>query len=263
MRLFKMPTEEKEDDKKEWKNSKGKELLLKGLRDGSIPLDGKDMPPKEVYTLRPEFADYGGYKNFPSRLRSARKTIIEKNDRASSDLAAFTHDRLLYPEAPHNYRGEPRWDGSDAERLLKQDIDDGKHEQSGSEIISSNPKLTLNSYYSKDSKHLYIAKEMDENNAQLLRVGFGMKKQSGSEYLKNAENAFSAYGPVKFIRMFEHGDKIFIFFRETLEGGREVSRVATICSNDNGGSQNILTNKFTTFVKTTIECEVSKQFSFR
>lgn len=142
-------------------------------------------------------------------------------------------------------------------------IDDGKHEQSGSEIISSNPKLTLNSYYSKDSKHLYIAKEMDENNAQLLRVGFGMKKQSGSEYLKNAENAFSAFGPVKFIRMFEHGDKIFIFFRETLEGGREVSRVATICSNDNGGSQNILTNKFTTFVKTTIECEVSKQFSFR
>jgi len=128
LRLFKMPTEEKKDDKKEWKNSKGKELLLKGLRDGSIPLDGKDMPPKEVYTLRPEFADYGGYKNFPSRLRSARKTIIEKNDRASSDLAAFTHDRLLYPEAPHNYRGEPRWDGSDAERFLKQDIDDGKHD---------------------------------------------------------------------------------------------------------------------------------------
>jgi hypothetical protein len=102
-----MPIENKDNPK--WKNSKGNDLLLKGLCDGSIPFfEGKDMPPKEVYALRPEFVEYGGYKNFPPYLQSARSMISNKNNHASSDLAAFTHACLHYPKAPRNYRGEPR-----------------------------------------------------------------------------------------------------------------------------------------------------------
>jgi hypothetical protein len=46
---------------------------------------------------------------------------------ASSDSAALAHDRHIYPKKTHNHRGEPRWEGSEAERLLKLDIDKGKN----------------------------------------------------------------------------------------------------------------------------------------
>jgi hypothetical protein len=43
------------------------------------------------------------------------------------DSAALAHDRRIHPKAANNHRGEPRWEGSDAERLLRQDMDEGKH----------------------------------------------------------------------------------------------------------------------------------------
>jgi len=113
--------------KKNWQNSEAKKLLLQDLRSGLITLDTK-MTPMEVYCQRPEFAEFGGYKNFPSRLRSARQQISSKNDRCVSDSDALAHDRRIYPKAATNYRGEPRWEGSEAERLLRHDMDEGQHE---------------------------------------------------------------------------------------------------------------------------------------
>ena len=86
------------------------------------------MKPMEVYFQRPEFAEFGGYENFPSRLRSARQQISRKNDRCDSDSVALAHDRRIYPKAATNYRGEPRWEGSEAERHLRHGMDEGQHE---------------------------------------------------------------------------------------------------------------------------------------
>jgi hypothetical protein len=46
---------------------------------------------------------------------------------ASSDSAALTHGQRIYPKKTHNHRGEPRWEVSEAERLLTLDIDKGKN----------------------------------------------------------------------------------------------------------------------------------------
>jgi hypothetical protein len=42
--------------------------------------------------------------------------------------AAITHDRKIYPKEEKNQTGKARWDGSEAQRLLRLDADAGKHE---------------------------------------------------------------------------------------------------------------------------------------
>jgi hypothetical protein len=118
----KMPTTKK---KTTWKGSKARDLLEKDLISGDIPLDVDVMDAKEVYLQRPEFANFE-YAQFRERLRYLRNQIKEKKDSATSASAALSRDRQIYPKASHNHRGEPRWEGSEMERLLRLDMDDGK-----------------------------------------------------------------------------------------------------------------------------------------
>jgi hypothetical protein len=111
-----------------WNNSIGKKLLEEDLRSGEIPLDGDSMKPWEVFLQRPEFAECCEYKDFPRRLRDLRKQIARKNDRASIAAAALSHDRRIYPKEIANKTCTVRWEGSEAERLLRLDMDAGKHE---------------------------------------------------------------------------------------------------------------------------------------
>ena len=83
-----------------WLHSEAKNLLLKDLRSGDIPLDSTSMTPQDVYLQRPEFADFGDYDKFPGRLSRARKYVAEHNSRAASDSAAFAHDSKIYPDQP-------------------------------------------------------------------------------------------------------------------------------------------------------------------
>jgi hypothetical protein len=84
------------------------------------------MEPRVVYAQRPEFATFE-YTQFRDRLGALRRQIIEKKDRSITDSAALAHDRQIHPDATHNHRGEPRWEGSEAERLLRLDMDEDKH----------------------------------------------------------------------------------------------------------------------------------------
>jgi hypothetical protein len=64
---------------------------------------------------------------FASRLRSARTQVLNDRCRAASDKALLEHDRTIHPKQPMNYRGEPEWDGSEAQEQLRKDMDEGKH----------------------------------------------------------------------------------------------------------------------------------------
>ena len=108
-----------------WRGSKARDILEKDLIRGDIPLEGNAMDAREVYLQRPEFADFE-YNHFRDRLRYLRNQIKEKKNRATLAITALARDRQIYPKASHNHRGEPRWEGSEAERLLRLDMDDGK-----------------------------------------------------------------------------------------------------------------------------------------
>ena len=121
-----MPRKKKNDGDPEWATSKAKMLLEKDLLSGSIPLDAADMEPREVYLQRPEFSEIE-YTKFRTNLNSLRKSHREAQSLADSDLAALQHDLVLHPIKQTNHRGEPRWEGSDAQRLLRLDMDEGMH----------------------------------------------------------------------------------------------------------------------------------------
>lgn len=65
---------------------------------------------------------------FKGRLAAARKIIAEKDARAASELALLQQDRAIHPAPSTNHRGEPRWDQSAAQALLKQDVAAKKYE---------------------------------------------------------------------------------------------------------------------------------------
>jgi len=113
--------------KNAWQYSQAKKLLVQDLLNGTIPLDSLVMGPQEVYQQHPEFRQYD-FNRFRDQLRDLRKKLSEKNDCSASDNMALAHDRRIHPMPTHNHRGEPRWEGSKSERLLKHDIAHNKQQ---------------------------------------------------------------------------------------------------------------------------------------
>ncbi|XP_066271939.1 semaphorin-1A-like isoform X5 [Branchiostoma lanceolatum] len=69
-----------------------------------------------------------------------------------------------------------------------------------------------------------------------------------------------------FIKSFEHGNKVFFFFKETaveyINCGKTIySRVARVCKDDQGG-QRVLQNRWTTFMKARLNCSVPGEYPF-
>jgi hypothetical protein len=111
-----------------WNKSEAKKLLERDLASGMIPVSGREMGSHEVYASRPEYAAFP-VDLFTRRLASMRVLARSQNARRASDAVALMHDRQLRPQATHSSNGVPRWEGSDAERLLKDDISNGLHTQ--------------------------------------------------------------------------------------------------------------------------------------
>jgi hypothetical protein len=112
----------------DWKTSASKELLRRDIVAGRLPAHWKPAKVWEEYQNSPEFvAEKIDKDKLGARLRSLRKTLSDRHDRAARDAAALVHDRVLFPAPAQNHRGKPRWQGSLAEQLLKSDIDQGRH----------------------------------------------------------------------------------------------------------------------------------------
>jgi hypothetical protein len=114
-----MPNAEKKPPK--WQHSDAKKELERDILDGKT--DGKT--PKQVYEMRAEYKQYA-FKNFSPNFNRLKKTLQGLQDRADEDEAAFLQDEALKLRV--NNKPYPRWGGTVAERLLKIDIDAGKHE---------------------------------------------------------------------------------------------------------------------------------------
>lgn len=103
-----------------WQNSDAKKLLHQDILDGRVV---DTMTPKKVLGMRPEYVPYA--KNFGTNLRNLQKAIRDNQARADSDSAALAHDRRIFPPSANTFQGYPRWDGSGAQRLLREDIGAG------------------------------------------------------------------------------------------------------------------------------------------
>ena len=113
----------KKDPEKKWITCTTKKILFEDIVSGFIP---DEMHWEEAYDRREEYK-VTTKRLFKGRLDRLRADIRKKQAFAASDSAALANDRLLHPVPTHNHRGEPRWEGSEAQRLLRQDIDLGNH----------------------------------------------------------------------------------------------------------------------------------------
>jgi hypothetical protein len=123
-----------------WTLHPARKLLLEEFKSGNIPIDYNRegttnhwMQPRDIYDIYKDSDAFEGlgYKGFAGRLNSLRRIVERKNERVNDDMHAFQIFRNNFPAKPHNHRGELRWEGSEAQALLKEDIEEGKHLEFG------------------------------------------------------------------------------------------------------------------------------------
>jgi hypothetical protein len=151
-----------------WRDSKAKKLLYKALMRGKIPAKAKDqqnkstMELKDIYIMRPEYSEYR-YDMFSSRLSSIRSTFSTNTQRAQDDQAAFD----VYVEnnevSTMSHKGYIQWQGSESQRLLKEDMEDGEMEKYADQKF---PKMKFwqsrPEYYNEFPLHVFRDKIQQE-----------------------------------------------------------------------------------------------------
>lgn len=125
----KKPTKPKEAPPIDWAKTTAKQLLKKLFSEGIIPVDYTD--PKLIWTSHcegtPEFTGMVYDANFRNRLNAVKDDYSLRKRSAVADQKAYDNFRRNHPRATHNARGEPLWDGSQAQLLLKEDMQAGLH----------------------------------------------------------------------------------------------------------------------------------------
>ena len=107
-----------------WQHSEAKKVLTNDIIDGKV---SADLTWRQVFAMREEL--YAQYKkNFATNLRNLQKSLKSLQDRADEDQAAVLHDLEAFPRSTVNARGHRRFDGSEAQRLLKHTFDNGEDE---------------------------------------------------------------------------------------------------------------------------------------
>ena len=86
------------------------------------------MPLQDIITSRPEYVVYG-YKNFLSRLSTIRAQVERDSTQTAGDLKALEAFKQLNIAHTHSAHGYPEWEGSEGQKQLKIDIDEGLHEK--------------------------------------------------------------------------------------------------------------------------------------
>jgi len=139
--LVKMPPKKKKkkraaetgDPKKElpWRKHPAKVALKEMFKDGTISVDySTEGGPRKVWNEHcqdhPAFSGMNYTTTFTNRLRSVKDDYKNKTGRAADDKKAYDNFRRLFPVETHNHKGEPRWEGSRAQELLREDMDNGR-----------------------------------------------------------------------------------------------------------------------------------------
>ena len=162
-----MPKEKKEA----WKDSKAKALLRSGILSGEIT---DTMTPKEVFNLHPEEHGKWNYRNWSASLSRLRNAIAREKSRMTQNLVAYAHD-IAVVKSRRRETDQVPWHRSPAYRLLKQDIDEGKHKKMRPrDLYRSRPEYFEHFELKVFRKHVY--QEVDSRPKRAIR--FEKKKKA-------------------------------------------------------------------------------------
>jgi hypothetical protein len=143
------------DWRDDWRNCRAKKQLIQDLESGFIPLLPSEMSANEAQQLRDLYLEVEG-KKFKRNLESLRKSVRESKGRALMDSAGLSRDRLHRSTHPVSARDGTRWHGSEAQLLLRQDMQQGRH-FNRKELWESRPEY--NKHFSLRSFRDHISAE--------------------------------------------------------------------------------------------------------
>ena len=155
----------------DWKSSKAKKELEKALQSGQIPLSSDKMRPRDVYLSNPEFAAFD-YKCFSSNLRRLRQRIAEGQKQSSADSEALAHDRHIYPKMEIQSNGKYRWEGSQAERFLREDMAKVDTAKDSVDLYKSRQE-----YYNYFSQEDFVRHVRQEKDRRKFLAQYGAQKK--------------------------------------------------------------------------------------
>ena len=200
--------EEVDGDEVDWEFIKGipwqyhpvRELLQEALINKEIPTDYKLMAPLDVWNKYCDADIFEGMEYdaaFKRWLLALRKQVRDGKDRAAEDLSYFNIAKKNHPAPARNHRNEPQWNGSEAHRLLKMDMDAKKHfDLKPEDLWESRPEygeFHLSTFRDhlwqehKTRKYLYTLKLRAKEKAQ-KRIDEAKKKHVHEELRRNAAN---------------------------------------------------------------------------
>ena len=112
-----------------WGKSAAKYFLKRCFRDKLIPTDytNAEQVWKDHCAGNPAFARMQYDSAFVRRLGVVRDDYLKKVERCEQDLVAYQLAKKNHPTPDKNSRGEPQWNGSMAQQLLKELVASGKH----------------------------------------------------------------------------------------------------------------------------------------
>ena len=173
-----MPRSSKNTGWIDWASSESKLIIVKDLEDGNLSLDENEVSAERAWTTRyskhPQLVlERVCFSQFKDRLKDHRKQVTRRAQKVSLEVAALAHDRLLYPRETHNNRGEPVFSSSAAQRLLRQDVNDKKHDgmtplsfqHTRPEYIHFNPKIFKGRIYQEVRRQKFI-NHLEQDQAQ-------------------------------------------------------------------------------------------------
>jgi hypothetical protein len=166
-----MATEAPPKKKESWPNSESKALLRSGILSGLIT---PTMLPKQVYNMNPEVHKAWKYTNWCANLRSLQKAVGRDRGRMLDDVKSFAKDLAIVRQAQLSNPPKKPWHLSDACRLLKDDVSEGRDKTvKPMELYYSRPEYHEHFSLEVFRKHIY--QERDSRPKRAFR--FEKKKK--------------------------------------------------------------------------------------
>ena len=119
------PREDFEEPKTKWGNSMARKMLYDDIANEIVRFDEENMPLmtlEDIYSMNPEYSKYS-FERFEERLLSLHEIFLESKSRAREDYAALELHLAQHPISFLTFQGMIQWQGSDAQKLAEEDVD--------------------------------------------------------------------------------------------------------------------------------------------
>lgn len=113
----------------QWRTSPARAIIMEDLEPGGILHQRENISAADVWEFYKSFPQFEKvvWSQFEERFKDHRKQASKRLHQSTQEELDFARDRELHPRQSHNHRGEPVFDLSPAQALLREDVKNKVH----------------------------------------------------------------------------------------------------------------------------------------